>query len=434
VSPGSGQRAGTSLGEGQVVLVGYSRILVAALESVMPPSSLVVLEEPDVAAKRDLLTLADRQAVVSRLLVTPYQDTSTVAGLLSAQPRLEAARAVLPGSEYAVEAAAELAAALGLPGAGPAAAAIFRNKARQRRAAAVAGLRNPAYQIVDTVDAAIAFFDRVQSRCVLKPTARQASLGVRIVTTREEIRDGFRAAIEADEPLLVPERGIASEVMIEEAVTGAEYSVEMLVAGGCPVFSNVTAKQVLPGRYPVELGHVVPGGPSAGLTRDLVRCTTRLAAASGFGTGILHAEWIVDDGGPVLVECAARMPGDEIATLVSLAYDMPLVRAYLDVMLGCDTTEMPAEPRYGAAIRFLTAAPGTVTEVTGAREAGAAPGLHAIHVAAQPGGLVRTVTSSWDRLGYVICRGASGPQAQALAARAAGAISILTEEPAGSPA
>jgi len=425
-SPGKAWKMLAELGHEEVVLIGFSRILLTALGDALPPGSVLVVEEPDVVAKRDIVTLAARHPSVSRVLVAEYQVPGAMAELLSTTPALKAVRAVVPGIEYAVEPAAHLAAALGLPGAGTGAAAVFRNKVRQRRAAAAAGLRNPAYEVVADVAAALAFFDRAGTRCILKPTARQASLGVQFVDTRTELETGFRHSRDADESLLVPGRGIRSELVIEHALDGAEYSVELLVSGGRTRFSNVTAKRVLPGRFPVELGHVAPGAPTEVLGRQLVENTTRLAEASGFGDGILHCEWIVDGQGPALVECAARMPGDEIATLVSLAYDSPLVCAYLEILLG-SVPDLPATPRYGAAIRFLTAPPGTVTDVLGVAQARAIPGVQAVTVSATPGARVHPVTSSWDRLGYVITRADSASAAEQLALHAAETIRVQTD-------
>ena len=280
--------------------------------------------------------------------------------------------------------------------------------------------------MVGDAQAAAGFLRRVGRRCVIKPTAYQGSLGVRFVTTPEEVGEALRRAPELPGSMLVPNRGIATRVLIESAVEGLEYSVEMLVSRGQPCFSNVTRKQVLPGAFPVELGHVVPGLPDGGdRAARLTGATATLAAATEFRDGLLHCEWIVDDQGPVLVECAGRMPGDDIGTLISLAYDFPLNTAYLRVLLGEEPCP-PAVAAGGAAIRFLTAAPGIVEEVTGERDAAAAPGVHVVKVTVKPGDAVRRPASSWDRVGYVITRAATAEQAEAYAREAAGSIRVLT--------
>jgi biotin carboxylase len=411
----------------EIVLLGFSRTLLAPLADVLPPASVLVVEEPDIAAKRDVPALARQHPAVSRVVLHEYQRAGAAAELLRSEPGVKNARAVLPGIEYAVQPAAELAALLGLPGAGAGAGAIFRDKARQRRTAQDAGIAIPRWSVVSTVAEAVDFVASAGTRCVLKPSALQASLGVCFVSGVEEVAGAFHHARAAAEPVLAPARGIEFELMVEQALDGPEYSVELLALRGERLFANVTAKRLLSGPYPVEVGHVVPGAPSP-LAARLVAQTALLARASGFETGVLHAEWIVGSGGPALVECAARMPGDEIGTLISLAYDFPLTRAYLCALLG-SRPEVPATPRYGAAIRFLTAPPGTVLEVVGAERAAAVPGVWAAKVSVAPGDVVRPATSSWNRAGYVIARAATAVEAERAAIGAAGLVEVRTRCP-----
>jgi biotin carboxylase len=413
------------IGPEQIVLVGFSKTLLLALAGELPAGCAVVIEEPDVAKRRDVETLATEHPAVARIVRWEYQLPGAIATLLEAEPSLAAARAVLPGIEYAVTAAADLAQQIGLPGAGSEAGLIFRDKVRQRQTAAQAGLRNPEYLVVDDAEQAIAFLQRVGGRCVVKPSARQAGLGVRLVSSVAQLEEALRDARDIPETLL-PDRGVVSQILIEQAIEGPEYSVEMLVHEGRPCFSNVTAKQLAPGDFPIEVGHVVPGlPPEDARSRQLVESTARLAEASGFGDGVLHCEWIVDEQGPVLVECAARMPGDEIGTLISLAYDFPLFSAYLRILLG-EEPAVPAEAVGGAAVRFLTAPAGIVQEVTGVQTAEQAPGVHVVKVPMKPGDTVHSLASSWDRAGYVLARGDSPQQAEANARAAADAVHVRT--------
>lgn len=413
-----------SLGHEEIVLIGYSHALLLQLADVLPDGSVVVIEEPDLAIRRDVARLSQDQPAMSRVILWEYQRAGSMAGLLAAEPSLQIARAVLPGIEYAVGAAADLADLLSLPGAGTNAGLIFRDKARQRALAAAVGLRNPDHEVIDDAVAGIDFLTRHAGRCVIKPTARQASLGVRFINEPGDVAPAIGHASAVAEDHLSPDRGIESDLLIERAVDGTEFSVEMLLTRSRPCFSNVTAKLLLPGPFPVELGHRVPGA-TADDADDLIAATACLAAAAKFTDGILHAEWIVDSSGPVLIECAARLPGDEIGTLISLAYGFNLTATYLQVLLG-DPPGVPATPERGAAIRFLTATPGIVTEVTGVAEAAATPGVHTVRVPVQPGGTVRPVTSSWDRSGYVIATGPTAAQAAATAEVAVGLIRIGT--------
>src|SRR2546423_12820128 len=95
----------------EVVLIGFSRILLTALAGALPPASVLVVDEPEVVAKRDLVTAAAAHPVVSRLVPAEYQRPGAAAPLLDAAPLFRAARALGPRIQYAVAPAAPRAAA-----------------------------------------------------------------------------------------------------------------------------------------------------------------------------------------------------------------------------------------------------------------------------------------------------------------------------------
>ncbi|MFD0568372.1 ATP-grasp domain-containing protein [Kitasatospora gansuensis] len=115
--------------------------------------------------------------------------------------------------------------------------------------------------------------------------------------------DGLDAAweecIKQDEGNLVPDRDRELRMLIEQFVKGEEYSVELLVREGEVLFSNVTGKLLFAGPRPIELGHTVPAaGISAELSELLVAQTETVIRSVGFGSGIIHCEWIVSEGTP----------------------------------------------------------------------------------------------------------------------------------------
>jgi biotin carboxylase len=450
------------------VLVGYSSSCLASLDDLLLPGSVMVVEEPDViAARRVPEALAGHRCVAS-LVTAPTQAEDEPGALVAAVPRPAGVRAVVPAVEYGVIGAAALADRWGLPGAGLAAAHLLRDKAALRDAAAAAGLPQPAYRRVTGPDEVAAFRDRHGGHCVLKPTNRQASLGVLRLGPGDDVRAAWRASTGAGEPAMRAWHAPAPGYLVEERMRGPEVSVETLVFDGVPGFTNVTAKLVQAGPRPVELGHTVPADLGEDDRRDLAAAARTLVAVTGFRYGVLHSEWIIGPAGPRLVECAARLPGDSIDTLIDLAYDGCLLADYLAVLEG----RRPAPPRparRAAAIRFLTAparrvavgmAPGTaagdraaggsaaggsavggsaagvgvgagvVAAVSGRASAAAVPGVREVHVAAAPGQLIRAAASSWDRCGYVIATGGDAVTAGAAAATAAALITVtLAVEP-----
>ncbi|MFC8850842.1 MULTISPECIES: ATP-grasp domain-containing protein [unclassified Micromonospora] len=422
------------LGPAEMIVVGASLGTLRWFDDELPAGSVVVVEEPDVISRRGIDRLVGRLSVLSRVVPAEYQTGFDADALLAREPELATARLVVPGLEYAVGAAARLAARLGLPGAGARAADVFSDKHRMRLLAADAGLPNPAYELVGTPQEAVAFARRHGGRCVLKPTRRSGSLGVRLVADPAEIPAAWAATASPEAPPEATDRGLPTQVLAEQVLDGREHSVELLVADGEVIFGNVTDKRVLPGPLPVETGHTVPSALPEATRRDLLDAAGRLCAAAGFRTGVLHSEWIVvgprpgtgqagAGGVPHLVECAARLPGDMITALISVGYECGFIDAYLRVLRG-ERPTLPTRPTGAAAVEFLLAAPGTVTGIEGLRLARRVPGVLEVQLDTAVGATVAPVTSSGRRSGHVLAWGADPVEAERAARAAAAEIRV----------
>ncbi|MBM0239977.1 ATP-grasp domain-containing protein [Micromonospora sp. ATA32] len=411
------------LGHDGMIIVGAPLGMMRWFSEELPAGSVVLVEEPDVIRRRDIGRIAREMPFVSRVVPAEYQTGLDVDALLASEPGLTAARLVMPGLEYAVAATARLADRLGLPGAGAQAADVFSDKHRMRLLADRAGLANPAYELVATPEQAEAFADRFGGRCVLKPTRRSGSLGVQLISDRAQIASGWTATAAPEEPPEATGRGLPTGVLVEQRLNGPEHSVELLVADGEVIFGNVTDKRLLPGRRPVETGHTVPSGLPAAGRQALLDVATRLADAAGFRTGVLHSEWIVADGVPTLVECAARLPGDMITALISIGYECGFIDAYLRVLRG-ERPALPARPTGAAAVEFLLAWAGTVTAIDGVRRARRVPGVLEVQLDVAVGDTVAEVTSSARRSGHLLVWGAGPAEAEGAARKAAEQIQI----------
>ena len=407
------------LGQEELVLVGCPLGLLAWQSEYLPDRSVVIIETPDGIRDYHLERVARQTPVVGRLIAAEYRDGFDLDELLAREPGLTNATLVVPGLEYAVGAAARLADRLGLPGAGLPAGDIFRDKHQMRQLAAANGIANPVHRLVSSPGEAEKFFAEVGGRCVLKPTNRQASSGVQFIDESGQIAKCWSHTAEPD----TSQPGTPTGVLIEKALTGPEFSVELLVSAGRVVFRNVTAKRLVPGRFPVELGHTVPAPITAELRTKLLASAEALAAAARFGSGILHSEWIVQAGVPTLVECAARLPGDSISTLISMAYEFRFIEVYLRVLRG-DQLTLPARASAAAAVEFLTAPPGRVVAVDGVHQATRSPGVVDAQVNVEPGAQVRVVTSSDDRVGQIMAFGETPTEAETNARTAANAIQV----------
>jgi biotin carboxylase len=251
--------------------------------------------------------------------------------------------------ETQVEPTGLLADALGLPTPGLRATRACRSKYLQRwylpefsPAAAIV----PAGQR-DGVDA-----DNLPYPVVLKPAGRHSSSGVATVADPVELRAAL-ADCPAHETLL-----------IEDRVAGQEYSVESLVQDGRTVFASVTRKDTTDTHAAtfVELSHTVPGD-RPDHRETLLEANRRMLAALAFRDGVSHAEWrVTADGRPVLMEVAARPPGDGLCVLYELATGASLERQIIRIALG-EPAAYPAPVRVARQV-YLEHTRGVLADVT----------------------------------------------------------------------
>jgi biotin carboxylase len=415
------------------LVVGCGFRLLDGLRHHHPDRDVLVVEHRQLVDRRGLRDrVAEIPAVADLIATTTVYDADP--GPLLAQLPTGAIRRVIPGTdEQSVIASAGIAAALGLPGVGPRPAEVFADKLLLRRAAQAAALTNPRwYEVNDADDLAAKVRVLDADEFVLKPSGRSGSQGVLLLDRADDLAHAWALTTSARGRMRV-EPPPPTRYMIEERLHGREVSVECLAADGEVVFANVTAKRVLPGRHPVETGHVLPAGLDAGLERELREAMRVLVKATDFGTGVLHGEWIVTAGGPALVECAARIPGDRITDLLTLAYGVPFVASYAELLTGggfgpCRAARigLPATARQAAAIRFLTPPPGTVQRVAIPEGLRRAPDVPDVGVDVSVGDVVGVLRASADRVGWVQAVGPDAGAAMARAAEAADSIQIVT--------
>ncbi|WP_371501717.1 ATP-grasp domain-containing protein [Kitasatospora sp. NBC_00374] len=407
-----------------VLIVGFVGVTLAAIGAFQPEGSVIYIEEPDVARKRRVGDTLKDVAFVRDLIEWEYHLPGRADEFYLAHPDLDPA-AVVPAIEYATPFAARLAERYGLPGAGLGAALILRDKALLRQVSAAAGIANPASARVRSAAEVLAFVRATAGPVVLKPANRQASVGTRVLHGPAEVDSAWADCLVQDEGVFVPDRPMELSMLAERFVDGDEYSVEMLVRGGEPLFVNVTGKRLFPGPHPVELAHVVPADIPAALGESLGTQTARVVDAVGFRDGVVHCEWIVSGGVPYLVECAGRLPGDAIVDIIEVAYPVELFRCYFALMKGEDPpSALPARAEGGAAVRFLAAGPGTVAEVRGIEDARRAEGVLMAQCSVPPGHRFTGLRNSWDRAGIVMTHAKSPAEALRLAESAAGLVRI----------
>jgi hypothetical protein len=237
---------------------------------------------------------------------------------------------------------------LGLPTPGLRASRACRSKYLQRW---YAPELSPASMVIPAADRDTADLSTVVFPAVVKPASRHSSSGVETVNDLGELRTQLAT---------YPPHEV---VLVEQKVEGPEFSVESLTQNGKIIFESTTRKETTEShaRTFVELVHGVPNEREE--TREaLVAANRRLLGNLGFANGISHSEWRIGaDGRPILMEIAARTPGDGILVLYLLATGTPLEPEILRIALG-EPASYPAARRYARQV-YLEHEPGILEDV-----------------------------------------------------------------------
>jgi biotin carboxylase len=240
-------------------------------------------------------------------------------------------------SEEHVVAAALIAEELHRPGPGLRAALTSRDKTLQRVLFEQHDIVQPRWHHVHDVDEGGRWLSAL-GHAVAKPTSRSGSVGVRLVASVGELLTWHGV----EQPTIF---------LLEEFVDGPEYSVELLIQAGAPVFVNVTAKRTTGAPHFVEIGHVAPADLSEALQVQLRSSAKAVVDALGIDSGIAHVELRQTPAGPVIMEVAVRTPGDYIMEAVGAAWGIDLFEQVIRVACGWPV-EVPVAPEGVAEVIF----------------------------------------------------------------------------------
>jgi biotin carboxylase len=334
---------------------------------------------------------------------------SDVRSLAAAARRLASChdvRGVLTYDEMLVGPTAELAESLGLPGNSPSVAGRCRDKLLMREAWERAGVPSARSRAVATLADAWAAAGEIGYPVVLKPRGMAGSVGVVRAASRAELARAWEQVGQVD----YPKYGTASRLLLEEYLEGPEISVESAVVDGVCRPVAVTRKQLGALPFFEEVGHVVstrdplPERPAA------LAVTAAAHAALGIRAGVTHAELRLTPQGPRLVEIGARLAGDLIPRLVTLASGVDLVRAAADIAMG-EAPDLAPRRRGAAAVRFFYPAADCVVRALGDRLQPRPDWLDRIEWKATVGAVLRLPPCGFlSRIGFAVVTGADGRQ------------------------
>ncbi|HVK87259.1 MAG TPA: ATP-grasp domain-containing protein [Kofleriaceae bacterium] len=224
---------------------------------------------------------------------------------------------VLANWEPLVMTAAKLNERLGLPGMSVDSVRGFRDKQLMKERVAAAGLRVPKAQRVRSIAQVWPAIELTGYPAIIKPISGAGSADTYKVTSRAELER------------VLPLMRHVEEAIVEEFITGDEFTYDTVCVDGVPVYESVT--QYLPNALEMRSQEWV--SPIMLSVRDLTQPHVQaglalgrdVLKALGMGDGMTHMEWFRTANGEVVFgEIACRPGGACVVDMMNYTGDIDL--------------------------------------------------------------------------------------------------------------
>ncbi len=306
--------------------------------------------------------------------------------------------------------AAMAAKALGLPHNSVDAVRAANDKYRTRRRLAKAGLPSPRFKRISIDADPITASKKVWYPCVLKPVALAASRGVIRADDQAQFVDAF-GRIRA---MLLADRGGQRQLLVESFIPGAEVAVEgLLVDGSLRMLALFDKPDPLDGPYFEETIYVTPSRLPVAVQKAIERTTARGAEVLGLCDGPLHAELRLGEGGPFVVELAARSIGGLCSNTLRFGTGLSLEEVILKHAIGEPLGSVERERRAAGVMMLPIPRAGRLREVRGREQAEQVPGIEEVAITLPLGQPVVPLPEGDRYLGFVFARGPTPEEVEA---------------------
>ncbi|RJX37551.1 ATP-grasp domain-containing protein [Paenibacillus pinisoli] len=364
------------------------------------------------------------EGIYHDLIIADIRDEESLYQAIQASPYAGQLDALIPATDYASHLTARVAERLGLQGIPYEAALKARNKDLARQAYAEHGVPSAKFKKVKTYEEALAASISIGFPVVLKPTNAASSQNVYFIHDEADLKAAFEVIVEFKVTYM--DFKVRDEYLIEEYLEGPEFSVELFLSDGIPLFHTVTEKLTSPLPYFVELVHTLPAPSYREHQDDLIRTAAGALHAIGIVDGPSHVEVKLTANGPRIIEVNGRPGGDHISSdLLLQAFGVDIFEATVNYYLN-RPIHIERKHERAAAIAYVTAdREGVFESIDGFAALQAHPHIVRTHLISQPGQAVGIAKSSDDRLGYFILTADTAQEAKQLALELLGKLQVV---------
>ncbi len=236
----------------------------------------------------------------------------------------------------------------------------------------------------------------MQDPFILKPVDNSGSRGVVSAKTIHEIKEYFNYSMSFSGQ---------KKVIIEEYITGPEFSVESLTYHGETKIIQVTEKVTTSAPYNVELGHIQPVRLTRPAQARIGEEVKRMIHCLQLDHCACHTELKYYNDKIIIIENGARLGGDFITSmLVPASTGISMEKAVIDMACGIKP-DLGESLDHGSCIRYLELPCGTVDHIGPLENISKNPEILELSFTKKVGDTIPSITNSLDRYGYLIAKG-----------------------------
>lgn len=224
--------------------------------------------------------------------------------------------------------------------------AIQTNKYEMRTALMKAGIPCPKFAATNLDEYSDDLLNGFAFPIIVKPTDRSGSRNIMKLEGFEGTKEAVAAACETS---------FEHKAIIEEFLSGDEYSMETITYDGEHHYLATTKKFTTGAPHFIETGHVQPSDLPDEINNRAKEMIFKALDALHVKNSAGHSEFKVDkDGNIRIIEIGARMGGDCIGSdLVQLSTGYDFVKMVIDVACGNELDFEKGKSYKKAQIRFI---------------------------------------------------------------------------------
>ena len=304
---------------------------------------------------------------------------------------------------------ASLAEKLGLPGISVQSAKFASNKILMKKQFEKFGIPTPSYFIIENEDEFSKKIPELTNNIILKPSDGRGSRGVLLLDKKSDFKWAWKHSLSYSDN---------KKLLVEEFVDGDQLSVEGIFVNGKyhsiafadRNYSNLHSTKP----FIVEDGGVIPSKHEVEILGELSELVAHTAASLGINFGSVKADIVLSKRGPVIIELAARLSGNYLATHhIPMAYGIDIVSAVIKLSLGLkiDKRDLSPKQKKFLGVRYFFPKSGTIKSIEGVEGIKALSYVKMFEIFRKEGDFQSKIQSHADRAGTIVCEGSNYEEA-----------------------